>query len=179
MPPNATAQAARPRPMLDRIGNRWTTLVVLVLLDGPRRFGELRDRIGGVARRRSPRRRDDSSLTASSRAPPTRRSHPRWSTSSRRSVAHSTEPIRAIATRDEHNVATITRARRAYDGLAAAPAGAAPASSMTGAYGPRSSDLSGLLDDRHARGREHDARQLTGETGIATSSAASLACSPC
>jgi DNA-binding HxlR family transcriptional regulator len=36
------------RLVLDRIGDKWSVLVVLSLRDGPRRFTELRDRIGGV-----------------------------------------------------------------------------------------------------------------------------------
>ncbi|HEY8479767.1 MAG TPA: helix-turn-helix domain-containing protein [Spirillospora sp.] len=36
------------RLVLDRIGDKWSALVVLSLEDGPRRFTELRDRIGGV-----------------------------------------------------------------------------------------------------------------------------------
>ncbi|RJQ80788.1 transcriptional regulator [Pseudonocardiaceae bacterium YIM PH 21723] len=37
------------RLVLDRIGDRWTVLVVLVLSSGPLRFTQLRDRVGGVA----------------------------------------------------------------------------------------------------------------------------------
>jgi DNA-binding HxlR family transcriptional regulator len=36
------------RLILDRIGDKWSVLVVLSLRDGPRRFTELRDAIGGV-----------------------------------------------------------------------------------------------------------------------------------
>lgn len=36
------------RLVLDRIGDKWSALAVLVLSDGPHRFTELRDRIGGV-----------------------------------------------------------------------------------------------------------------------------------
>jgi len=32
--------------VLDRIGDRWTALIVGVLEDGPRRFGEIRDAMG-------------------------------------------------------------------------------------------------------------------------------------
>ena len=35
--------------MLDRIGDKWTVLVVLLLSDGPMRFSELRSRLGRVA----------------------------------------------------------------------------------------------------------------------------------
>lgn len=34
---------------LDRVGDRWSLLVVEALLDGPRRFGELGDAVGGIA----------------------------------------------------------------------------------------------------------------------------------
>lgn len=36
------------RIVLDRIGDKWTVLVVAALADGPMRFTALRDRIGGV-----------------------------------------------------------------------------------------------------------------------------------
>ncbi|MFB9896105.1 winged helix-turn-helix transcriptional regulator [Planobispora takensis] len=36
------------RLVLDRIGDKWSVLVVLSLRKGPRRFTELRDTIGGV-----------------------------------------------------------------------------------------------------------------------------------
>ncbi|WP_196449717.1 helix-turn-helix domain-containing protein [Planomonospora sp. ID82291] len=36
------------RLILDRIGDKWSVLVVLSLRNGPRRFTELRDAIGGV-----------------------------------------------------------------------------------------------------------------------------------
>lgn len=34
------------RVVLDRVGDRWTALIVGALEDGPRRFGELRDAMG-------------------------------------------------------------------------------------------------------------------------------------
>ena len=34
---------------LDRVGDRWSLLVVEALLDGPRRFGELREALPGIA----------------------------------------------------------------------------------------------------------------------------------
>ena len=34
---------------LDRVGDRWTLLVVAALLDGPRRFADLQDAIPGIA----------------------------------------------------------------------------------------------------------------------------------
>jgi DNA-binding HxlR family transcriptional regulator len=37
------------RVVLDRIAEKWTGLVILALSDGTLRFGELRERVGGVA----------------------------------------------------------------------------------------------------------------------------------
>lgn len=37
------------RLILDRIGDKWTVLVVILLSDGPMRFTELRTRLGRVA----------------------------------------------------------------------------------------------------------------------------------
>jgi DNA-binding HxlR family transcriptional regulator len=34
---------------LSRVGDRWSLLIVDALLDGPRRFGELRDALPGIA----------------------------------------------------------------------------------------------------------------------------------
>ncbi len=34
---------------LERVGDRWTLLVIATLLDGPRRFGELQEEVGGIA----------------------------------------------------------------------------------------------------------------------------------
>src|SRR3954470_6828003 len=34
---------------LERVGDRWTLLVVEALLDGPQRFGDLQETVGGIA----------------------------------------------------------------------------------------------------------------------------------
>jgi DNA-binding HxlR family transcriptional regulator len=34
---------------LETVGDRWTLLVIAALLDGPRRFGELQQELGGIA----------------------------------------------------------------------------------------------------------------------------------
>lgn len=39
------------RQVLDRIGDKWTTLVLLLLEDGPRRFSELRRSIVGISQK--------------------------------------------------------------------------------------------------------------------------------
>lgn len=45
-----TARSALPlEAALDRVGDRWSLLVVEALLDGPRRFGELGDALPGIA----------------------------------------------------------------------------------------------------------------------------------
>ena len=53
--PRGDPAAVRPEPVtaleaaLDRVGDRWSLLVVDALLEGPRRFGELRDALPGIA----------------------------------------------------------------------------------------------------------------------------------
>ncbi|MFC6705142.1 winged helix-turn-helix transcriptional regulator [Flexivirga alba] len=37
------------RVLLDRVGDKWTVLVIGALADGPMRFTVLRDRVGGVS----------------------------------------------------------------------------------------------------------------------------------
>ncbi len=34
---------------LDRVGDRWTLLIIAALLDGPKRFGEIQDELPGIA----------------------------------------------------------------------------------------------------------------------------------
>ncbi|PWB82555.1 MAG: transcriptional regulator [Methylocystaceae bacterium] len=45
------AECGRVAPVLSRVGDKWTILVVKLLGDGPLRFNELRRRIGGVSQR--------------------------------------------------------------------------------------------------------------------------------
>jgi DNA-binding HxlR family transcriptional regulator len=47
-PGGGSAVAALDRA-LAAVGDRWTLLVVAALLDGPRRFGDLREAVGGIA----------------------------------------------------------------------------------------------------------------------------------
>jgi DNA-binding HxlR family transcriptional regulator len=37
--------------VLSRVGDKWSVLIVMMLSDGPRRFGELKRMIGGVSQR--------------------------------------------------------------------------------------------------------------------------------
>jgi DNA-binding HxlR family transcriptional regulator len=39
------------RDVLDRIGDKWSVLVVMLLADGPRRFSELRRAVDGISQR--------------------------------------------------------------------------------------------------------------------------------
>jgi DNA-binding HxlR family transcriptional regulator len=48
-PADATAGPSALQAALDRVGDRWSLLVVDALLDGPRRFGELRQALPGIA----------------------------------------------------------------------------------------------------------------------------------
>ncbi len=50
--PEPTTAARDTLPLeaaLDRVGDRWSLLIVEALLDGPRRFGELGDTLPGIA----------------------------------------------------------------------------------------------------------------------------------
>jgi DNA-binding HxlR family transcriptional regulator len=38
-------------PILSRVGDKWSILVVMLLGDGPMRFNELRRRVGGISQR--------------------------------------------------------------------------------------------------------------------------------
>ena len=51
-PTIARVEAASGSPLaaaLERVGDRWTLLVVEALLDGPRRFGDLEEAVTGIA----------------------------------------------------------------------------------------------------------------------------------
>ena len=50
--PSTRMTDRRPLPLeaaLDRVGDRWSLLLVEALLDGPRRFGELTETLSGIA----------------------------------------------------------------------------------------------------------------------------------
>ena len=107
------------RPVLDRIGDKWTVLVVLVLLDGPQRFSKLRARVGGVAPKvltQTLRRLERDGIitrTAFAEIPP----RVEYAlTPLGRSLE---QPIRAISDWAETNMPRISRARDAYDRRAA------------------------------------------------------------
>ena len=113
--PNLYDPQCPTRTVLDRIGDKWTVLVVLTLLDGPQRFSRLRDRIGGVAPKvltqtlRSLARDGIVTRTAFAEIPPRVEYD---LTPLGRSLE---EPIRSIAAWSESHMPRITRARTAYD----------------------------------------------------------------
>ncbi|GAA2699150.1 winged helix-turn-helix transcriptional regulator [Micromonospora olivasterospora] len=49
--PDIFARNCGSRQVVDRIGDRWSVLVVLTLADGRKRFGELAQRIEGVSQK--------------------------------------------------------------------------------------------------------------------------------
>src|SRR3954469_12672151 len=48
-PRHASPPASPLADALARVGDRWTLLVVAALLDGPKRFNELQEALGGIA----------------------------------------------------------------------------------------------------------------------------------
>lgn len=48
LPPDAFARDCASRVVLDRIGDRWTVLIVVALSDGALRFSQLRSKIEGI-----------------------------------------------------------------------------------------------------------------------------------
>ncbi|MFC3504153.1 winged helix-turn-helix transcriptional regulator [Micromonospora krabiensis] len=51
MKPDVYSQKCGSRQVLDRIGDRWSVLVVLTLADGTKRYGDLARRIQGVSQK--------------------------------------------------------------------------------------------------------------------------------
>lgn len=104
------------RIVLDRIGDKWTVLVVAALADGPMRFTALRDRIGGVTGKvltstlRSMLRDGLVKRTAYATVPPKVEYQLTELGLSLR------EPIDQLRTWAERNVAHIVRNREAHDG---------------------------------------------------------------
>ncbi|MER6948098.1 helix-turn-helix domain-containing protein [Nonomuraea sp. NPDC000554] len=48
---DAFLRACKPRTVLDMLTNKWTTLAMGALLDGPRRFNELRRMLDGITQK--------------------------------------------------------------------------------------------------------------------------------
>jgi DNA-binding HxlR family transcriptional regulator len=108
------------RTVLDRISDKWTALIVLVLRDGPLRFSHLRVRVGGVTPKvltETLRRLERDGLltrTAYAEEVPLRVEYELTA------LGHSlAEPITAITAWAEEHMRQITRARERYDRRAA------------------------------------------------------------
>jgi DNA-binding HxlR family transcriptional regulator len=107
------------RAVLDRVADKWTALVVLVLLDGPLRFSKLRVRISGVAPKvltETLRRLERDGILTRTAFPEIPPRVEYELTPLGRSLE---QPIRAIAGWAEQNMPRITQARKTYDGRAA------------------------------------------------------------
>ncbi|MGW1998059.1 winged helix-turn-helix transcriptional regulator [Embleya sp. NPDC001921] len=50
-PIDASHPTCRLRDVLDRVGDKWSVLVMDLLADGPKRYSELRRRIDGISQR--------------------------------------------------------------------------------------------------------------------------------
>lgn len=104
------------RIVLDRIGDKWTVLVVAALADGPMRFTALRDRVGGVTGKvltstlRSMLRDGLVTRTAYATVPP------RVEYQLTELGLSLREPIDQLRVWAERNVAQIVRSREAHDG---------------------------------------------------------------
>ena len=58
MPPSETAEGPGPHtgcrnvtPVLNRVGDKWSMLIVMILSTGPHRFSELKRAIDGISQR--------------------------------------------------------------------------------------------------------------------------------
>jgi DNA-binding HxlR family transcriptional regulator len=50
-PQHATSNCRSVAPVLNRVGDKWSMLIVMMLADGPQRFNELKRRIDGISQR--------------------------------------------------------------------------------------------------------------------------------
>jgi DNA-binding HxlR family transcriptional regulator len=103
------------RAILDRIGDKWTVLVVLSLRGGPLRFTELRDGIGRVAPKvltQTLRRMERDGLITREVYPEI---PPRVVYTLTPMGASLTEPIAAITEWAETHLPSITKAQQRYD----------------------------------------------------------------
>ena len=103
------------RLVLDRIGDKWTALVVLLLSDGAMRFSELRGRVGRVAPKvltQTLRRMERDGLITRAVYPQV---PPRVEYALTDLGVSLIEPIAVIGDWAEVNVGRITAAQAAYD----------------------------------------------------------------
>jgi DNA-binding HxlR family transcriptional regulator len=113
--PDAYAADCPTRQTLDRIGDKWTTLIMLLLEDRPKRFSELQRSIGGISHKmltqtlRSLERDGLISRTMYPEIPP--RVEYRLTPLGETLCA----PIRAILRWSEEHVDQVSAAQAAYD----------------------------------------------------------------
>jgi DNA-binding HxlR family transcriptional regulator len=50
-PPPGTGNCRDVAPVLSRVGDKWSMLIVMILADGPKRFSELKRAIHGISQR--------------------------------------------------------------------------------------------------------------------------------
>jgi DNA-binding HxlR family transcriptional regulator len=106
------------RVILDRIGDKWTVLSVLLLRNGPLRFTELRDGIGRVAPKvltQTLRRMERDGLVTREVFPEV---PPRVVYTLTPMGESLITPITAISTWAEENMPAITQAQQQYDASA-------------------------------------------------------------
>jgi DNA-binding HxlR family transcriptional regulator len=142
MSPRNTAVAHCPasclaiREVLDRVGDKWSVLLVVLLTDGPRRFNDLRRSIDGISQRmlthtlKALERDGLVTRTVYSTVPP--------------KVEYALtelgntllEPITALADWARGNGVAMQQARARYDGLEQRPGDGADGATRTGAQSP-------------------------------------------
>lgn len=49
--PHPTSNCRNVAPVLNRVGDKWSMLIVMILADGPKRFNELKRAIEGISQR--------------------------------------------------------------------------------------------------------------------------------
>lgn len=112
---NPYARNCPSREVLDRIGDRWTVLVVGTLADGPLRFGELAKRVEGISQKmltqtlRSLERDGLATRTAYAEIPP------RVEYELTEAGLTLQQPLRALEQWAIANLGAVTEARQAYD----------------------------------------------------------------
>jgi len=114
------------REILDRIGDKWSVLVVALLGDGPRRFSELRRAIDRISQRMltlTLRQLERDGLVTRTVYPEI---PPRVAYALTRLGRTLLEPIRALSAWAVANRGAIQTARLRYDARAGQEAGAAP-----------------------------------------------------
>lgn len=131
--------------VLERIGDKWSVLVVMLLGDGPRRFNELRREVGGISQRMlslTLKRLERDGLL-------TRTVHPGASPQVEYALTELGRslwgPIQTLGDWARENQPSIDAARRRFDGRKAAPgveeSDSDPAGARPGGGGARPSSL--------------------------------------